>query len=550
MLQKSSRPRRPFLFLCGAALLAFLAVTITISGISGPSRAQRGERAERPRRVQIVWRSVARDVLSLLPQLAAPSASTKQRQSEAAKLLGEYTLKEGMLPLAHLNALVVGVYPGIVAVPVPVLAPVDTRRFVSEKLSAGQSQTQSRESLFAASIENMELLTGLSGYDAEVTVSSRALMDAGISQALKPDVSISGSALSLSGQTPGELVADMQDLLPGLRRSQGVQDVTYRFRKYGVPYFVNVNCTPGPSDANLLSCTQADALVRIVLRDLRILGGGPLAIKPRAAVAVTQPTRVSAAFTYFPPGNLLPGTSEKNLGGSMNSVVYGNNLVFPIKDAPTFANAQVFMHWGDCLGQKQGLPKQPGDQYERYKCKQNSKVLFFFEGYTENYSYPWRDNYCESRGVGSPEGCPAKMGHEGQDIRANRCVPDPVDDKRCAIDLFPVVAVGDGSALWKQPTNNLKLIADDGADKLYYIYLHMSPQALSDAGMQKGKFVTVKAGQMVGKVGNYDHTVAGGTSTHLHFEVRRTDSTPVSPYLTLIRAYERLIGAQGTEVTK
>jgi hypothetical protein len=539
----------------GTALLALPAVLLTVCFVGSPTVAQQDERAAPPRKVEIDWPTAALDALALSSKLSAPPASkvfSARHHGQVAKLLGTFTVKEEMLPLAHLSELAAQIYPGVRKIPIPVLVPVDTARFVAETVKVGGHRRQAKKALFGASIESMELLPGLSGYDAEVTIKPTALRELGIAPTLKPSLSIAGSALFYGDGERGQLIADLQDAFPGLRRSLGSEDVTYRFQKYGVPYFVNASCTNGPPDAYTLSCTQAEAVIRIVLRDLRLVGGGPLAIKPRAAAAVVvRPTRVSLDFKYYAPGSLLPGTSVQNKGGVTNPSVHGNNLLFPIKDAPVYANSQVFMHWGDCFGQKQALPKQPGDKFARYKCRQNGKVLFDFEGHSENYSYPWRDNYCEDRGAdGAPDGCPVGKGHEGQDIRASRCLPDPKDSKRCAINKFDTVAVGDGSALWKQPTNHLKLIADDGANKLYYLYLHMSPEALSDAGMQKGKFVRVKRGQTVGKVGNYDKTVAGGTSTHLHFEVRTSGMVPLSPYLTLIRAYEQLIGAQGTQISE
>jgi murein DD-endopeptidase MepM/ murein hydrolase activator NlpD len=74
---------------------------------------------------------------------------------------------------------------------------------------------------------------------------------------------------------------------------------------------------------------------------------------------------------------------------------------------------------------------------------------------------------------------------------------------------------------------------------------------LKDAGLKRGETVAVKAGKVIGKVGNFEKSKAGGTTAHLHFEIRRGDNIgkPLSPYLTLIRAYERLIGATGTEIT-
>jgi hypothetical protein len=321
-----------------------------------------------------------------------------------------------------------------------------------------------------------------------------------------------------------------------------------------VPYFINADCSNAPTSAGGLSCTQAGAIIRALLRELRLLGGGPVASKSHAKATVIRPVKISPDFKYYSPGNLLPGTSEGDKGGSPSRVVYGDNLLFPIKDAPAYANSQVYMSGGDCGGQKEQLPRQPGDLYDRYRCKQNPAMqLLDFEGQKENYSYPWRDNLCEARDEVGPAECPViDKGHAGQDIRPNKCVGVAGNPARCQIDLFEVVAVVDGGAWWKtgQYENNLRLMYDDPNNKFYYMYLHMSPKSLKDAGMKRGQTVPVKAGRVVGKVGNYDKAVPDQTTAHLHFEIRRGDNigVPLSPYMTLIRAYERLIGAQGTEI--
>jgi len=249
-------------------------------------------------------------------------------------------------------------------------------------------------------------------------------------------------------------------------------------------------------------------------------------------------------------------------GGSSKQMVYGDSILFPLKDTPAFANSQVFMHGGNCLStpgttdHMKPLPKQSGDKYDRYHCEQNDKPLLKWEGHNENYAYPWRDNVCETRDDDGPAECPiSTKGHAGQDIRPSKCIGGGA---HCPINVFKVIAVTDGWALWKKPPyeNHLRLKADD-CSGLYYMYLHMSPEALKEAGMKKGEQVRVKRGKPVGKVGNYDKSKAGGTTAHLHFEIRRVPpdfpdkvGPSLVPYLTLIRAYERAIKAKGTEKTE
>jgi murein DD-endopeptidase MepM/ murein hydrolase activator NlpD len=68
--------------------------------------------------------------------------------------------------------------------------------------------------------------------------------------------------------------------------------------------------------------------------------------------------------------------------------------------------------------------------------------------------------------------------------------------------------------------------------------------------------VAVARGAKVGEVGNWLTTEAAATTAHLHFEIRKQyemcgeyDCT-VASYWTLLLAYERLIRARGTEVTR
>jgi murein DD-endopeptidase MepM/ murein hydrolase activator NlpD len=541
------------------SLLAPFAVLPTVWLMGTPSQAQQDQKAA-PKRAQIDWQAAARDAEALSPQLSASADSKELPEQHARKLPGvleKYTVKERMLPLAHLSALTEHVYSGIAAIPIPALAPIDTTRFLSARVEGGRFRPVTKRTFLGESIESMEVLPGRSGYDAIVTVSSSMLRELGIAEKLKPQLHIGGSALIYGSAEDGEIVADLQGQYPGLRRLLGADEVTYTFRKYEVPYFINVACSNAPPTANSLACTQADAIVRVVLRDLRLIGGGPLANKASALDIAPQllPAKTSSDFKYFPPGKLISGTSEGNKGASPSREVYGDNLLFPIKNAPAFANSQVFLHGGNCLeGNKIDLPRQPGDNFDRYKCRQNpDKELLNFEGHADNYGYPWRDNLCEARGESGPPECPVQKGHSGQDIRPGKCIPEPGNKARCKIDIFEVVAIIDGKAWWKtgEHENHVRLMYDDPANKFYYMYLHMSPKSLKEAGLKRGETVAVKAGRVIGKVGNFEKSTPGGTTAHLHFEIRRGDNIgkPLSPYMTLIRAYERLIGASGTEIT-
>jgi len=345
---------------------------------------------------------------------------------------------------------------------------------------------------------------------------------------------------------------DLRSLYPDLRRHVSADEVAFNFTKYGVPYFLSISCQKESwPKANDVPCSEADAILRPVLLELRLIGGAPIAVPRRAETGgPPRPTVVSPTFKFHPPGHLLSlETSQDSLGGVTDKIRWApNNFIFPLPLPSAFANSQLFMHGGDCLQHK--IPLGGG----RYKCEQNpGKILEDREDHPENYDYPWFDTYCEVRDDPDrqPKDCPArKKAHEGQDIRPRACVSE---NGHCKIDLFDVIAVTSGAALWMVPQNHLKLIANDGTG-LYYMYMHMSPTALARAGMRRGEAVTVTPGKKVGEVGNWLKTDPGGTTAHLHFEIRKqtemcgTFGCTSAPYWTLILAYELLINMRGTEI--
>ncbi len=79
-------------------------------------------------------------------------------------------------------------------------------------------------------------------------------------------------------------------------------------------------------------------------------------------------------------------------------------------------------------------------------------------------------------------------------------------------------------------------------------YMHMNPAAMDADGVLNGR--RVEEGEKIGVVSNYlDHP--NGTTRHLHFDVQvftRDGWLWVSPYVTLISAYERLIRGRGREI--
>jgi hypothetical protein len=76
----------------------------------------------------------------------------------------------------------------------------------------------------------------------------------------------------------------------------------------------------------------------------------------------------------------------------------------------------------------------------------------------------------------------------------------------------------------------------------------MRPKLLDAAGVVSGRKVTT--GELLGQIGNFSQH-ENGTSYHLHFDIQvptRAGWVFVSPYMTLVAAYERAIGGRGAEI--
>ncbi len=217
----------------------------------------------------------------------------------------------------------------------------------------------------------------------------------------------------------------------------------------------------------------------------------------------------AAGFDHHPPGALLPGSGS----GYLDRTAWSPDMCFPLEEA-AYPNSQVYGPGGG-MG-----PKDKPSQCDPL-----------------NYSLPWRDNFCESRGYASPT-CANGKGHQGQDIRPATC-------KKA---VHWAVAAEDG--IVTDIGSYTVTLTGAAAPHRVYRYLHL---AMSGLAVSEGMAVT--RGQRIGKVSND----FGGTPTtiHMHFEIRAgvagttTDGKPVvlhtflPPYLSLVKAYERKLGGQG-----
>jgi hypothetical protein len=392
---------------------------------------------------------------------------------------------------------------------------------------------------------------GPSGYDAAFVLRPDAAHGLADLKFARPTVvEITGSILSyeLEDPTPPEdqPIKAMDAEFPGLRRLIHEGHVRFTWMRFGVPYVVSVRCRDIRPHSRRLSCRQADRIAAKFLRALRLHGGTPQATAAVAEpVAIERPAQTSPEFTYHGPGRLLPGTGYRRHPGRADYTVYAS-IRFPIADAPAYANSQSFMHWGDCNFTGRS-PRRLHNKGTPYQCKVSGKPLVFDESARENYAYPWRDNFCETRDFSVGQ-CPGGWGHQGQDIRPSSCKLRNEGADRCLPYQHDVVAARDGLVLRHSQQHGLHLVVNTPTEHLRFRYLHMSPTLLTADGLVSGR--RVREGEPLGKVGNY-FRFPGGTTYHLHFDLQvptRHGWVFVNPYMSLVAAYERLLGGRGTEI--
>jgi len=205
-------------------------------------------------------------------------------------------------------------------------------------------------------------------------------------------------------------------------------------------------------------------------------------------------------FEYSAPGVLEAAGGQ----GVKSEEILFPAMLFPLEAGPAYLNSQVY---------------RPGGGKSTSHEDQCAKI---------NYSYPWHDNFCETRGFDTPM-CPGGKGHQGQDIRP----------RTCKKNLHWAVAVEDG-IIGHIGTYSVTLQTKHGT---LYRYLHLNMKELE---VRSGKLV--KAGDRIGKVSN--DFGATPTTIHLHFEakdsVRWADGNVTTgflpPYTSLVSSYKKLMG--------
>ena len=416
--------------------------------------------------------------------------------------------------LSRLNAVMVQRLPGLASSPVPVLLPFDTVALMRDQ-AAGTAAADNDRYLAGFSARTF-FFPGPSGYDAALAIRTADIAE--LSDITFPDpisVQISGSALLYeldeASAVEGAPVPELEAAFPGIRRMILEHNLRYTFVRFGVPYVVSVTCfDAGRARFKMPTCRDADRVARRFLGALRIVGGTPQVRRPADPLPIERPAVQSPVFSFHPPGRILTGTGFRGQGGRSDNTVYAQ-IRFPIGETPAFANSQMFQ-------------------------KRNP---------TSNYGFPWRDNFCERRGFPVSQ-CPAGIGHQGQDIRAMPCQPGP-GENRC-VPHNPVVAVRDGAILRAPKQEAVYLVVNTATERIRFRYLHMRPIKMDSDNLLSGRLVN--EGEVIGEISNFDKHEAG-TSYHLHFDVQvptRHGWVFVNPYMTLVSAYERLIGARGEQI--
>ena len=441
--------------------------------------------------------------------------------------------------------------------PVPVLLPLDIDGFIDalrkdqrKEQAAGKADTLVDNFMRGGFHATAFFQAGPAGYDAAFSLRTAEVSElSDIRYADPVYVLLSGLRLIYDLDGPplpeGTPVKSLENDFPGIRRTLHESYIRYSFERYGVTYVAAIYCLDMRPRPKRLTCKQADRIAERFLPTLKLVGGAPSPPpQPVDTIALDRPEPASKDFSYFSPGFLIPATGlKKDLGGRPDYTVYAR-LRFPLKDAPSFANSQSFNNWGDCdfTGRARGNLHGKGTPYS---CLVNGRPLVFDE--STNYAYPWRDNFCEHRNffVGQ---CPGGEGHQGQDIRPSNCTLFNDGADRCQPYQHAVVAAHDGVILRARKQEALYLFINTPHTHMRVRYMHMNPNQLDSDGIVSGKLV--QAGEVIGKVGNYNYKERG-TTYHLHFDMQvptKAGWVFVNPYMTLVAAYEHLIGAHGTEI--
>ncbi|MDD1529117.1 peptidase M23 [Bradyrhizobium sp. WBOS7] len=420
--------------------------------------------------------------------------------------------------LVQLNAVSSRFFIGITRSPVPVLLPFDAAAYLEGQ--RGGAPATLALSRYQADFNPVDMFdAGPAGYSATFSFEPGAGEGMPARVFARPvEVQITGSALVYDIADPsggkGEQVKPLATLYPDLRRFIREGYVRYAFTRFGVAYVVSIQCLDSVAKPRRLACKEAYPVAERFLKALRVAGGQRARpLTDIASIVVDRPAARSPDFSYRPSGDIIPNTGYRKQGGHPDVMAYAQ-IRFPLEKAPAFVRSQS------------------------YGKREKS------EGPT---AYYWRDNFCESRSFEVWQ-CGGGYGHQGEDIRAADCPPAGERREPCDPKQHAVVAVRDAIVIRAAKDQAVTLQVNSRTEHIRFRYMHMNPNAMNADGVLNGRSVT--EGEKIGVISNYLDRPAG-TSLHLHFDVQvftRDGWIWVSPYVTLVSAYERLIRARGREV--
>ncbi|WP_409188922.1 M23 family peptidase [Bradyrhizobium sp. RDM4] len=423
-----------------------------------------------------------------------------------------------MPALVQLNAVSSQFFAGIARSAVPVLLPFDAAAYLEGRRNGTPSSLSL--SRYEADFNPVDMFdAGPAGYSASFSFEPGAGDGMPSRVFAKPvEVQITGSALIYDIADPsggkGEPVKPLAAVYPDLRKFIREGYVRYAFSRFGVAYVVSIQCLDSVAKPRRLACKEAYPVAERFLKALHVAGGQRM--RPLADVAsdvLDRPIARSADFSYRPSGDIIPNTGYRKQGGHPDVIAYAQ-IRFPLEKAPAFVRSQSY-------------------------AKRDKN-----DGPT---AYPWRDNFCESRSFEVWQ-CGGGYGHQGEDIRAADCPPPSDGQAPCDPRQRGVVAVRDAIVIRGSKDQAATLEINSRTEHIRFRYMHMNPQTMNADGLLNGRMVI--EGEKIGVVSNYlDHPA--GTSMHLHFDVQvftRDGWIWVSPYATLVSAYERLIRARGREI--
>jgi hypothetical protein len=494
-----------------------LLLTLTVLLVAGIAPA-RGDEFRTPAvsMVRADWRAALdqlRSEIGAQPTIASDFTFSGQRRFSAFD-------PRSTPALVQLNAVTSQIFTGIGRSPVPVLLPFDTAAYLAARQNAAPTATLPL-SRYQADFRPAELFdAGPSGYDAVFALEPGAGDGMPQRTFAKPvEVQITGSILTYDISDPlggkGEPVKALAAQFPDLRRFIREGYVRYAFTRFGVPYVVSIQCLDSSARERRLACREAYPVAERFLKALHVAGGR--IARPRMNIpseVAERPAERSPDFTYRPTGDIITNSGSHKQGGHVDTTAYAQ-IRFPLEKAPAFAHSQSF---------------------GKHRSSDDDQV-------GSNTSYPWQDNFCEARSFSVGQ-CASGYGHQGQDIRPGPCAPGTDCDPR----QQGVVAVRDGVVIRSPKQQAATLQVNTRNEHIRFRYMHMNPASMDADGLLNGR--QVGESEKIGVVSNYlDHP--NGTTRHLHFDVQvftRDGWLWVSPYVTLISAYERLIHGRGREV--